>query len=307
MAITAMDACAGRLLCASGRRATVVDAAAVAVRAEFAGRHVLTGAVFYPVDAGLLVVADRSGHVRLVDGSRMESALDLPVSSEMIGHLAISPANPTVVACSVSEEAGVRLVDLRSGARTHVLAYPSGARVTALAWSPCDPHVCVAGYTDEHVLLWDIRRPDPLHNVALSSATDHRRSMITGLRFSAFADTVFAAAANGLLHGVDVRTGRRGLSFVTDDYRRSPIQFTVINDWNCVAYPSGPGALLFGLESARLPPVGNVQSGLADVTALAFDRDLLTLFSGDSDGVVVVHRPVWSSPAESDSAPGDLG
>lgn len=31
-----------------------------------------------------------------------------------------------------------------------------------------------------------------------------------------------------------------------------------------------------------------------------------TLFSGDSDGVVVVHRPVWSSPAESDSAPGDL-
>lgn len=194
MAITAMDACAGRLLCAAGRRATVVDAAAVAVRAEFAGRHVLTGrvwmcaapsdadltmlgAVFYPVDAGLLVVADRSGHVRLVDGSRMESALDLPVSSEMIGHLAISPANPTVVgppaihharwvlmmlqvvACSVSEEAGVRLVDLRSGARTHVLAYPSGARVTALAWSPCDPHVCVAGYTDEHVLLWDIRRP----------------------------------------------------------------------------------------------------------------------------------------------------
>lgn len=49
----------------------------------------------------------------------------------------------------------------------------------------------------------------------------------------------------------------------------------MINDWNCVAYPSGPGALLFGLESARLPPVGNVQSGLADVTALAFDRDLL--------------------------------
>lgn len=81
---------------------------------------------------------------------------DFDLSSIIYTH-ALSPiADHLLVACA-TQHPSVRLVDLRSGAKTHSLAGHHGALLAA-AWSPTQEHILASGGVDGTVRVWDIRK-----------------------------------------------------------------------------------------------------------------------------------------------------
>lgn len=86
----------------------------------------------------------------------LQPSADFDLGSIIYTH-AISPiASHLLVACA-TQAPTVRLVDLRSGSRTHSLAGHHGA-VLSVRWNPNIEHILASGAADGSVRVWDVRK-----------------------------------------------------------------------------------------------------------------------------------------------------
>lgn len=116
----------------------------------------------YAPDPGLFVSAAYDGLVRAWDADTLQPALDFELHGRAYAlHLSPVASSHGLIAVG-SEEAAVRLCDLRSGARTHLLHGHTGP-VWAVRWSPVHEHALASGSQDGRALVWDVRRPGALH------------------------------------------------------------------------------------------------------------------------------------------------
>mmetsp|Transcript_37622 Transcript_37622/g.93140 ORF Transcript_37622/g.93140 Transcript_37622/m.93140 type:complete len:156 (+) Transcript_37622:264-731(+) len=120
-------------------------------------RYAIAAVCWYPADPGLFVSAAYDGLVRAWDADSLQAVLDFEMHGRVYA-IAISPvaASHGLIAVG-SEEASIRLCDLRSGAHAHVLRAHSSP-VWSVAWSPTQPHTLASGSQDCRAFVWDIRR-----------------------------------------------------------------------------------------------------------------------------------------------------
>ncbi|OCK82455.1 WD40 repeat-like protein [Lepidopterella palustris CBS 459.81] len=116
----------------------------------------ITQLIFYPFDSLAFLSSSYDHTVKLYSSETLSQSASFDLDS-VVYTIALSPiASHLLVACATQHPA-VRLVDLRSGARTHSLAGHNGA-VLSVAWSPTLEHILASGSTDGTVRFWDIRR-----------------------------------------------------------------------------------------------------------------------------------------------------
>mmetsp|Transcript_10978 Transcript_10978/g.27715 ORF Transcript_10978/g.27715 Transcript_10978/m.27715 type:complete len:263 (+) Transcript_10978:51-839(+) len=122
-----------------------------------AHKYAIAAVCWYPADPGLFVSAAYDGLVRAWDADSLQAVLDFEMHGRVYA-IAISPvaASHGLIAVG-SEEASIRLCDLRSGAHAHVLRAHSSP-VWSVAWSPTQPHTLASGSQDCRAFVWDIRR-----------------------------------------------------------------------------------------------------------------------------------------------------
>ena len=116
----------------------------------------ITHLSFYPFDSLAFLSSSYDHTLKMYATERLQVSASFDLDSVVYSH-ALSPiADHLLVACATQHPA-VRLVDLRSGSRTHSLAGHQGA-VLSVAWSPKDEYVLASGGSDGTARLWDIRR-----------------------------------------------------------------------------------------------------------------------------------------------------
>lgn len=154
--------------CAAARPSSRAARGALGVPAHAASHRVYARRVAspprrrYPPDPGLFVTAAYDGLVRAWDADALQPALDFELHGRVYAlHLSPVASSHGLVAVG-SEESAVRLCDLRSGARTHLL-HGHSAPVWAVQWSTGREHVLASGSRDGRALMWDVRRPGAVH------------------------------------------------------------------------------------------------------------------------------------------------
>lgn len=116
----------------------------------------ITNLSFFPFDSAAFLSSSYDHHLKLYATETLTVSADFDLSSIIYTH-ALSPiADHLLVACA-TQHPSVRLVDLRSGAKTHSLAGHHGALLAA-AWSPTQEHILASGGVDGTVRVWDIRK-----------------------------------------------------------------------------------------------------------------------------------------------------
>jgi DNA excision repair protein ERCC-8 len=138
-------------------------------RTAAAHKFGITCLSYYPFDSLAFLSSSFDGALKIYDSTTLTPSASFPLldadddgggggsgSGPVYAH-AMSPiADHLLVACATRGPA-VRLVDLRSGARSQALAGHAGP-VLAVAWSPVEEHVVASGGADGTVRLWDVRR-----------------------------------------------------------------------------------------------------------------------------------------------------
>jgi DNA excision repair protein ERCC-8 len=267
-------------------------------RSAAAHRFGITCLSYYPFDSLAFLSSSFDGALKLYDSTTLAPAASFPLIEDEDGAAgnravyahAMSPiAQHLLVACATRGPA-VRLVDLRSGARSQALAGHAGS-VLAVAWSPVDEHVLASGGGDGTVRLWDVRRSaGQLQTLDLERSTDDHRGHAAGGGAKGRA-IAHAGPVNGLVWTED---GRHLLSAGHDERLRV---------WRM---PAGTntlanfGPLVKNKSLSRVSPV-LVPTSLAD-----YGGDLL-LFASDKeilmfelfDGVLVRRLRAASSMAPS--------
>lgn len=111
---------------------------------------------FYPFDSAAFLSSSYDHHLKLYATETLQPSADFDLESIIYTH-ALSPiAAHLLVACGTQLPV-VRLVDLRSGSKTHSLAGHHGA-ILSVCWSPTIEHILASAATDGTVRLWDIRK-----------------------------------------------------------------------------------------------------------------------------------------------------
>lgn len=116
----------------------------------------ITQIQFYPFDSLAFLTSNYDHTVKIYSSETLVPSASFDLDS-VVYNIALSPiASHLLVACA-TQHPNIRLIDLRSGAKTHSLAGHSGA-ILSSAWSPVREHILVSGATDGTVRFWDIRR-----------------------------------------------------------------------------------------------------------------------------------------------------
>lgn len=121
--------------------------------------HSVEDIQWYPVDTGAFVSASVDGSLLVWDTHAMEPVVRWnPLPSISCMDLSTSQGrSDSLLAVGSLDDDSMRLVDIRSGASSHLLGNEGG--ITCLQWSPLSDVVVASGSVDGTIRLWDIRKP----------------------------------------------------------------------------------------------------------------------------------------------------
>ena len=124
----------------------------------------VTALAWFPFDAGAFTSSAYDHALKIYAAGAPAPAASFALGSPVLDHafspLPAAPGGGLLAACA-TRDAGVRLVDLASGAVAQTLRAPGGAGAagaTGVAWSPRRPHALASACADGAVRLWDVRR-----------------------------------------------------------------------------------------------------------------------------------------------------
>lgn len=116
----------------------------------------ITAVSFFPFDAEAFLSSSYDRTLKLYATETLIPSVSFDLEAIIYTHAMSTIASHMLVACA-TQQAVVRLVDLRSGSTTHSLPGHNGGVLSA-AWSPLQEQVLASGGIDGTVRLWDIRK-----------------------------------------------------------------------------------------------------------------------------------------------------
>jgi len=114
---------------------------------------------WYPVDTGAFLSTSIDGCILLWDTNQMQPVLRVQPFEDSTGgcaHLQTG-GDHSLIATGSSNDAALKLVDVKSGAHSHQLTGHDDG-ISNVQWSPTNPLVLASGSRDGTIRLWDIRK-----------------------------------------------------------------------------------------------------------------------------------------------------